>query len=100
MNIKSLAIVAAGAGLVALAAVTAPHAGAATAVSAKAKTCAAVSAWSRHRTTANLDALMKDSFGATWKYLGEDADVLYKDVRGGKTKYVSHDLRYLSQDCS
>jgi hypothetical protein len=102
MNKKfaQLTVVAAGAGLIALATVTAPHAGAATAVSAKAKTCAAVSTWSHHRTMKNLDALVVDSFGVPWEWLADDVNQLYMDIRGGTAKWVKSDLKQLGQDCA
>lgn len=102
MNIKSAVIVAGGIGLVALATLTAPASHAAStspSVTAKAKTCAAVTTWSRHRTDANLDAAMTDSFKVPWQWLGAGVNQLYMDVRGGAVKWIKPDLAEIRQDC-
>ena len=66
------------------------------------RTCAAFTAWERHETRANLDALVVDSFHVAPKYLGADVGQLYADVEGGGTgsKYVTDDKQYVYEDCN
>lgn len=69
------------------------------------KVCAAASAWFHHRTTANIDAMMADTFGGSWsgsvKYIVGDAASLYGDVRSGAAaKYTASDWKYLVSDCA
>jgi hypothetical protein len=71
------------------------------AVNWQARTCAQANTWNAHRTAANVDADMTDSFHVPWKYLGGDVDQLYNDVRrGAKAKFLATDVKYIREDCS
>ena len=98
MNRKINSIIAISAATMAITASAAGVAGASS-ETPKSRTCAAVKAWENHRTTANLDAIMVNSFRVKWEWLGVDADQLYQDVRGGIAKDVKQDLGYLRSDC-
>ena len=70
-------------------------------MTARARTCAAVTLWSGHRTSPYLYELMADSFRVPWKYLAGDVDQLYNDVRrGASAHHVSQDIAYLREDCA
>jgi hypothetical protein len=69
------------------------------------RTCTAFANWEAHRTTANIDAMMADTFGGSWtgtsKYIVSDAASLYGDVRSNAAaKYVTNDIKYMASDCS
>jgi hypothetical protein len=75
------------------------------AVSPQAKTCAAFSKWDHARTTANLNAMMADTFTGTWsskagKYLVGDVAGLYGDVKSGYSKGIASDVKYTGEDCA
>lgn len=104
MNVKQLAILAGGVGLVVAATVSShgspARAAVQTPVSAMSKMCAAAVTWSKHRTAANLDALVVTSFHVPWKWPAADVNQLYVDVRDGSSKYIKNDLHYiLAVDC-
>jgi hypothetical protein len=72
-----------------------------------ARTCSAFAAWEKHPATANIDAMMADTFaGAGWtaspgKYVIGDAASLYGDWRSGAaSKYVNNDVKYMRADCA
>jgi hypothetical protein len=70
-----------------------------------ARTCSAFATWEKHPATANIDAMMADTFTMTWsgdsKYVGSDAASLYGDWRSGaKAKYVNDDVKYMREDCA
>jgi hypothetical protein len=74
-------------------------------VTSQAKVCAAFAAWEKHRTTANINAVVADTLAMAWsgsaRYVGEDAAGLYGDVRGGAAaKYVTSDVKYMTEDCA
>jgi predicted component of type VI protein secretion system len=97
---RRLATIAAAAGLAAvLSGATGYAVRAATPVNWHQRTCAAFTAWDRHRTAAGLDTLTADSFRVPWKYLGEDVAGLYRDVRSGKTSRLGDDATWVNQDC-
>lgn len=64
-----------------------------------AKTCAAYRAWTAHRTTARLDAMVVASLAAPWGNLGNDVDVVYADVRAGNRTDLAGDVAGIRQDC-
>ena len=89
----------------AAAVVTAGNASASASETQAQKTCAAAATWFHHRTTANIDAMMADTFGGTWtgttKYIVGDAASLYGDVRSdAAAKYTASDWKYLVGDCA
>jgi hypothetical protein len=63
------------------------------------KTCAAFRAWDKHRSTANLDAMMTASERAPWHSIGTDVNVVYTDVRAGYKLDLAADVAGVRQDC-
>lgn len=69
--------------------------------SATGRTCAAFARWDRHRTAANLDAMLTASERAPWVFVGSDAAVVYVDVREGPAGQadLADDVANFRADC-
>jgi len=67
-----------------------------------ARTCAALSAWEHHQTTAKLNTLVTDSLHLGRSYLRADIGQLNADASSPSTsawKYVSVSDQYAAEDC-